>query len=61
MTKVYFALLINLNVKGRGKLQKFERGREQKSLGSPALNHDQRLNDFITLRRGLMQHQNRFQ
>ena len=32
-------MLINfeLHVKGRGKLRKFERGREQKSLGSPVL------------------------
>ena len=37
VTNVYFALFINLNVKGSGKLQKFERGRERKSLGSPCV------------------------
>ena len=33
----FFFLLINveLHVKGRGKLRKYERGREPKSLGSP--------------------------
>ena len=37
----FFFLLINfeLHVKGRGKLRKFKRGREQKSLGSPDLKY----------------------